>query len=146
MTSEIEVFDVSVVKDPIDPLSGFANSPEEQEWAGPPAFEDVGEGLAHLDETEKVALAELETEARERMAQDEGDPRTHNYFMRLDKKTVVKNDKEYVSCQLHGVSMKIIPYSYALQLLKEEDARKVKARKIKKAKKTAKASRKRNHR
>lgn len=123
----------------------FANAVGE-EWQPSPVFEDIGEGLSYMDEQERAAIAEMEEEARQRMEADAQDPRKQNYFMRTDTNTVVKDEQEYVRCQLKGVQMRVIPYGHALQLLKEEEARKRQRQKAKRKKKDAKASKKRNRR
>lgn len=111
-----------------------------------PVFANASEALPFLDMQEEIARQQLEREAQERMAQDSLDPRNQQYFMRTDRKTVVKDDKEYKLCMDNRIPMTVIPYSHALQLLKVEDARKRQKLKAKKAKKTAKASRKKNRR
>lgn len=116
----------------------------EQEF--PPVFEDIAEGLAYMDEQEAKIIAEMEEEARQRMELDAEDPTQQQYFLRLDRRTVVRNEKEYVGCQLHGVPMKVVSYAHALQALKDEDARERAKQKAKQKKKTAKASRKKNRR
>lgn len=109
-----------------------------------PNFEDIGEGLAYMDELRDAEIARMEEEARVRMQADQGDPTTQQYFLRLDRKTVVKNEEEYVRCQLQGVQMKVIPYSFALQALKEEDARKRQEKKAKAKRKNAAKARRKN--
>lgn len=110
----------------------------------PPAFEDIGEGLAHLDEVAAAEIADLEAEARERMRLDQEDPSTQSYYRREDRKTIVRTEQEYVRCELQGIPMTVIPYTAAVQLLKEEEARKRTQAKAKKAKKVSKKARKRN--
>lgn len=114
-------------------------SPEEM-----PNFENVAEGLAFMDELRDAEVARMEEEARAQMALAQADPTTQNYFLRLDRKTIVKNEEEYVRCQLAGVQMKTVPYSTALQALKEEDARKRQEKKAKAKRKTAAKARRRN--
>lgn len=119
----------------------------EEEWvnpAAPPAFEDIGEGLAHLDQIERDAIKEMEAHAAEAMNKASQDPAQQQYFMRVDRRTVVKTEEEYVRCQLAGTSMKVVPYAFALQLLKEESARTKARDKNRKNKKAARASKKRN--
>lgn len=111
-----------------------------------PVFANASEALPFLDLQEEIARQQLEREAQERMAAAQEDPTSQQYFMRLDRKTVVKDDKEYVACVNGGIPMKVIPYSHALQLLKVEDARKAQRLKDKRKKKAAKASRKKNRR
>lgn len=110
----------------------------------PPAFEDIAEGLAHLDAMEASAISEMETEARERMQRDQEDPAKQQFFRREDRRTVVQTEEEYVQCQLKGVPMSVISYPAALQLLKDEDARKRADKKAKKNKKSARQARRRN--
>lgn len=117
----------------------------EEEWDySKPVFESGGPALEYMDEQEREALAELEAEARARMDAAANDPRTQNYFMRLDKHTVIQDEREYVQCQVKGVKIKIVSYGTAMHLLKVEDARKKAALKNKAKKKAAKKSRKRN--
>lgn len=120
----------------ISPEISFANDA--------PVFETAADGLAHLDEVEAAAIKQLHEEAQRQMEADQEDPRTQNYFMRTDKKTVVKDDKEYGFCLKNQIPMKVIPYGHALQLLKEEEARHKNRLKAKAKKKAAKKSRKRN--
>lgn len=110
----------------------------------PPAFEDIGEALDYMDEQKDAAVADLEAQAREAMALDQEDPTQQMYYRREDRKTVVRTEQEYVQCQLQGIPMTTIPYTAAVQCLKEQEARKRVAAKAKKAKKVAKKSRKRN--
>ena len=114
------------------------------EFLNPPVFDNAKDGLAFLDRQEEAARLQLEKEAQERMAEAKEDPTTQNYFMRTDRKTVVKDEKEYQRCLDQEVPMKVIPYAHALQLLKVEDARKRQRQKAKTKKKTARAARKRN--
>lgn len=117
------------------------------EWVeASPVFENISEGLAYMDEQERAVVAEMEEEARRRMEIDAADPTKQNYYMRTDTRTVVKDEKEFVACQAKHVPLKVIPYAHAIQLVKEEDARKRTALKEKRKKKTAKQSRKRNRR
>lgn len=106
-----------------------------------PAFEDIREGLDYMDE--QRALEEMRIAAERAMAADT-DPRTQSYYMRTDTKTVVKDEREFNQCVAKKISLKVIPYSHAVQLLKEEEARKKSALKAKRKKKAAKQSRKRN--
>lgn len=125
----------------------FANDVEVEEWVNPgapPAFTDMDAGLAHLDATEQQAIAELEAEARVRMETASADPRTQSYFMRMDKRTVVRSESEYVQCQMKGVPMRVIPYGHALQLLKDQDARNQQRAKSKQKRKVARRARRRN--
>lgn len=112
-----------------------------EEYVQPPVFEDIKEGLDYMDE--QRAIEEMRIEAERLMAADT-DPRKQNYFMRTDKKTVVKDEREYNLCQAKRIPLKVIPYSHAVQLLKEEEARKRTALKDKRKKKAAKKSRARN--
>jgi hypothetical protein len=117
-----------------------------EEWVNPdapPAFDDIASGMAFMDEQGKAALKELEAEARRRMAADQ-DPRDQNYFLRTDKRTVVRTDKEYVYCELEGISMKVIPYSAAVQALKEQESRERNKAKSKQKKKAANKARRKN--
>ena len=118
-----------------------------EEWVdplAPPAFTDVAEGLAHLDETEAAAIKEMEEEARHRMQLDQDDPTQQSYFLRLDRRTIVKTEEEYVRCQLQGVPMKVVPFSTAVHVLREQDAKKKRDAKNAKKKKAAKKARRRN--
>jgi hypothetical protein len=111
----------------------------------PPVFENIGpEAIAYMDEQERKAIAELEQEAKERMSAAAEDPRQQSFFMRTDTGTVVKDEKEYNRCQAKQIPLKMIPYGHALQLLKEEDARKKHQLKAKRNKKNAKKARKAN--
>lgn len=110
----------------------------------PPAFDDPAEGLAFLDEMEAREIKRMEEEAREKMALDQDDPTQQSYYRREDRKTVVKTETEYVRCQLTGVRMTVIPYTTAIHLLKEEEARKRSEKKQKQKIKAAKKARKRN--
>lgn len=112
--------------------------------AFPPAFEDVGEGLAHLDETEQNAIKEMEERVREMM--ETRNPRDATYMMRADKGTVLKTESEFTYCVQNGIGVRYVTYGHALQLLKEEDAAKRRKLKSKKARKTAKKARKKNRR
>lgn len=120
---------------------------EIEDWVNPdapPAFDDIGDGLAFMDKQKQDAIEELEAEARRRMATASEDPTDQSYFLRTDKRTVVRTDKEYVYCQLNGVSMKVIPYSAAVQALKEQESRERQRDKAKQKKKAASKSRRRN--
>jgi hypothetical protein len=114
------------------------------ELKNPPAFDDIGEGLAYMDEAEAAEIKRMEEAARERMRLDQEDPTQQNYYRREDRKTVVRTEEEYVKCQLDGIPMTVIPYTAAVQCLKEQEARKRSEQKAKKAKKVARKSRKRN--
>lgn len=119
---------------------------EMDEWTNPdapPAFDDIASGMAFMDEQGKAALQELEAEARKRMAADQ-DPREQNYFLRTDKRTVVRTDKEYVYCQLNDISLRMIPYSAAVQALKEQESRDRNKAKGKQKKKAANKARRKN--
>ena len=123
-----------------------SNMQLEDDWVNPnapPHFDDVASGLAFMDEQEKLAILELEAEAQRRMALDQ-DPTQQNYFLRVDKRTVVRSEKEYVYCELHGIPMKLIPYTAAVQAIKEQEARERQRDRAKAKKKTAKKARKRN--
>jgi len=109
-----------------------------------PVFDNPKDGLSFLDAQEQVAIKELHDEALQQMADAQEDPTTQNYFMRTDKRTVVKDDKEYGYCLKNHIPMKVIPYGHALQLLKEQEARAKNRLKAKKKKKVARASRKKN--
>lgn len=111
-----------------------------------PVFENNADGQAvsFMDEQEEAARKQLEEEALRRMEAAQADPTQQQYFMRLDRKTVVKTEQEYAACQKNQVPMKVVPYTTAVQLLKEEEARAKQRTKAKKAKKVARASRKRN--
>lgn len=109
-----------------------------------PVFENAAEGLSFLDEQEEAARKQMEEEAMRAMAAAQDDPTSQNYFMRLDRKTVVKTEQEYAACLKNQVPMKVVPYTTAVQLLKEEEARAKQRKKAKAKKKTARASRKRN--
>lgn len=109
----------------------------------PPAFDDIGEGMAFMDKQEAAAIAELEAEAERVMGLDK-DPRDQSFFLRADRRTVVRSEAEYVACQRAGIPMKVIPYSAAVQALKEQDARERQWVKVKVKKKAAKKARKRN--
>jgi len=118
-----------------------------EEWVNPdapPAFEDIAEGLSFMDEQKQKATEELEAEARRRMALDNQDPTQQSYFLRADKRTVVRTDKEYVYCQLNNIPMKVIPYIAAVQALKEQESRERQRSKAKQKKKAANKSRRRN--
>ena len=106
-----------------------------------PSF--ANEGQSFSTQEDLAEIAKLQAEAQ-RLIADDTDPREQHYFMRLDTKTVVRDEAEYMAALSRGVPMKVIPFGHALQLLKEEDARKRKALAKKKARKRAKASRKRN--
>lgn len=110
----------------------------------PPAFEDIAEGLAHLDETEAAAIKEMEEEARLRMQLDQEDPTKQNYFLRLDRRTIVRDEEEYTRCQLARIPLKVVTYKHALEVLKEQDAKKKRASKDAKKKKAARNSRRKN--
>lgn len=120
--------------------------PMNAEYASLPVFDNPKDGLAFMDQQEAEAMAELHEEAQRQMEARAEDPSTQNYFMRVDKKTVVKDEAEYQWCLAKQIPMKVIPYGHALQLLKVEDARKAQKLKAKRKKKTAKASRKKNRR
>lgn len=125
----------------------IVNQVREDEWIAPqqlPVFDDIKEGVEFLDEQEAVAMAQLHEAAGKAMEIAQDDPKQQNYFMRVDRRTIVKDEEEFVRCQLAGIKMSVVPYSTALQLLKEEDARKKGAVKAKKAKKATKASRRKN--
>jgi hypothetical protein len=111
-----------------------------------PVFDNAKDGLAFLDQQEEEAMRQLHEEAQRQMDERSEDPSAQNYFMRIDKKTVVKDEAEYQWCLAKQIPMKVIPYGHALQLLKVEDARKAQRLKAKRKKKTAKASRKKNRR
>lgn len=115
-----------------------------EEWVQTPVFDNPADGLAYMDEREREVVAEMEEEARRRMDLDAADPTKQNYYMRTDKRTVVKDEREFVLCQRKGVPLRVIPYTHAVQLVKEEDARKRRAVKEKRKKKTSKQARKRN--
>ncbi len=72
------------------------------------------------------------------------DPREQSYFMRLDKKTIVRSEKEHEVCVAQHIPMDIVPYSHAVQVLKEEEARHRNKIKARRKKKTARATRKKN--
>lgn len=110
----------------------------------PPAFENIAEGLAHLDEVEQAKIKELQEAAAEAMRLDQEDPTKQEYFVRLDRNTVVKTAEEYTACQLNNVSLKRVPYSAAVHVLKQEEARKRQHKKTQAKKKAAKKARKRN--
>lgn len=112
-----------------------------EEFVQPPVFDNAADGLAYMDE--QAALEEMRIAAERAIAADT-DPRRQNYYMRTDTKTVVKDEREFNACVAKKVPLKVIPYSHAVQLVKEEDARKRKALKDKRKKKAAKASKKRN--
>lgn len=112
-----------------------------EEFVQPPVFDSAADGLAYMDE--QVALEEMRIEAEKAIGADT-DPRRQNYYMRTDSKTVVRDEREFNACVAKKVPLKVIPYSHAVQLVKEEEARKKKAQKDKRKKKAAKASRKRN--
>jgi hypothetical protein len=109
-----------------------------------PVFDNPADALKHMSEQEEAARLELQEEAERLMDEASQDPSLQQYFMNLDTKTVVKSEKEYQLCLKNHVPMKVIPYGYALHLLKEEDARKRQKLKNKKRRKAARASRKRN--
>jgi hypothetical protein len=125
---------------------GIMNMEDIEEYVNPDApqaFNDIASGMAFMDEQAAAAMTELEAEARKRMALD-SDPKDQNYYLRMDKKTVVRTDKEYAACQVAGIPMKVIPYSAAVQALKEQEARERQWVKVKAKKKNAKKARKRN--
>lgn len=111
-----------------------------------PVFANAKDGLAFMESQEQAAIRELHEEAKRQMEADKEDPRTQQYFMRTDKKTVVQTDKEYGYCLKNHIPMTVIPYSHALQLLKVEEARAKQRVKAKTKKKAARASRKKNRR
>lgn len=111
-----------------------------------PVFDNPKDALEFMDQQEAEAMRELHEEAQRQMEAKVEDPSTQNYFMRMDTKTVVKDEAEYQWCLAKRVPMKVIPYGHALQLLKVEDARKAQRLKAKRKKKAAKASRKKNRR
>lgn len=115
-------------------------------YAELPIFDDNKDNQAvnFMDEQEAAALKEMEEEAQRQMAAAQEDPTTQNYFMREDRRTVVKDDKEYMHCLKSRIPMKVIPYGHALQLLKEEEARAKQRLKDKRKKKAAKKARKKN--
>lgn len=109
-----------------------------------PVFTDIREGLDFLDAQRDEAMDDLHMQARAKMDLDAEDPSQQQYFVRIDRNTVVKDEAEYVRCQLAEVSLRVVPYSTALQLLKEESARKKGVQKLKAKKKSARAAKKRN--
>jgi|SRR5882672_11735445 len=109
----------------------------------PPAFTDVGEGLAFLDQQRDEEIEKLHAEVKARMEANADDPRLQNYFVRLDRNTVIQNEEEYVRCQIEGIKLKTVSYSAAKQLLAEADAKKRADDKARKARKAQRKARKR---
>lgn len=120
------------------------NVHDDEELVDSPVFDDPAEALAYMDEQQANVVAELEDEARRLMELDSGDPTQQSYYMRTDRRTVVKTEQEFVQCQINGVQMKIVSYATAMHLVVEEDARARRAVKEKRKKKAAKQARKRN--
>ncbi len=107
-----------------------------------PMFANAGEFWEVEDVRKAEELQELEDEARRRIAELGDDPRSQSYFMRLDSKTVVKDEQEYVACQKRGIPMQIVNYSHAASLLANEDARKRQKLKARQKSKAARSARK----
>ena len=93
-------------------------------------------------DTEVLAQMELEQEAQKLIEQ--ADPSQQDYYQRLDKKTIIRTEQELLGCISHQVPVRIVHYSYAMQILKEEEAAQRKKIAKRKARKVAKASRKKN--
>jgi hypothetical protein len=114
----------------------FANVGEEYESPLTP--------MGSLGPQDQAVIAELEAAAQAAMDADSQDPSKQMYFFRLDRREVVKDEKEYNWCIANQIPLKVIPYGAALQALKEEDARHRQRLKVKRKKKAAKQARKRN--
>ena len=93
----------------------------------PPVYDDIG---AFLADTEKI-VAEV-------------DPTQQDYLLRMDKRQIIKSQTEYQKCVERGVQVKVVPYSYACHILKEQEARHRNKIKARRKNKLAKASRKKN--
>jgi hypothetical protein len=105
--------------------SGILNEADGMEF--PPVYDDIGD---FLKDTENLI--------------DVADPTQQNYFLRVDRKSVVKTQREYEDCIAKGIQLKIIPYTYACHVLKEEEAKRRAKTKARKRNKTVKAARKKN--
>lgn len=105
-------------------------------------FEIDPEIVAQLEE--EAARQQLHDEAEAAIEEDQQDITKQNYILRLDKKTLVQSDEEFMRCLQQGVSMRSVGYRHALHLLAEADAAHRKKIAKRKARKVTKASRKRN--
>lgn len=116
------------------------------EFVQQPVFENAADANAYMDEEGQRIAAELQAEAERVMERDALDPTKQSYFMRMDRRTVVKDEREYHECVAKQIPLKVIPYPHAVQAVKEEEARKRQALKDKRKKKAAKQARKKNRR
>lgn len=92
-----------------------------------------------LNVGDEIPLGDIQT-----AMETEKRPEDQSYFMRTDTRTVVKSESEYTKTSERGVPMRIIPFSYAVQLLKEEEARHKKKIKARRKQKVARKARKVN--
>lgn len=86
----------------------------------------------------------FENQVKEKIAQQQDDPRRQQYFKRDDRDTVVKTQEEYDQCSKDRIPMSIISFNRAIDLLNKEHALRENKDKLKKKRQQAKQARKRN--
>jgi len=128
-------------------IPNLLNQPEEEEWVNPnapPFTYDISEGLRWLEEKtySQEEIDRIQAEMLEKI--ERADPRNQDYLMRLDTKSLIRTEKEYNWCLANRIPLKVITYPAALQVLKEDDAKKKREKKIRQKKKMAKKAKKRN--
>lgn len=73
----------------------------------------------------------------------QNDPRTQNYMMRLDTKSLIETEGEFNFVKERGIPYQIISYGHAVELLRKADAERRKKLKKKRQRKAAKKARRR---
>lgn len=89
-------------------------------------------------------MGELAAEAQRRIEEAADDPTVQSYFLRQDTNTVIKTEEEYLFCTKRGISIKVIPYGHARDVLKREDALKNQEKTERQRRKAARKARKKN--
>lgn len=119
--------------------------PEYVDPNAPPYTSDPAEGLRMLDEPlPDEELDQINQQARAHIEAMSQRPEEQNYFMRLDSKSIIKTEKEYLFCINNRIPIRVITYAHAKEVLRLEDANKRKARKEKQKKKNSRKSRRKN--
>lgn len=100
----------------------------------------IGEHLGKIED-EQAKMEAMNADVLEMISLAQDDPSQHQYFMRTDKKKIIKSEQEYMRCVTSGIGVKVVSHGHAVALeakfAKDEKKRKV-------TRKTQKASRKRN--
>lgn len=110
----------------------------------PPPDQSTPAPPLNLDPDELAKFEELARETQARIEAQQADPSTQQYFMRLDKRTVIESETEFTLCVQSGIPIKIVSYNAAVSAMQQAEAKVRAKRARRKANRRARKSRKAN--